>query len=183
MLELSKLLKIIKFISFFMIFLSLQSCSVEDKKLLFEDLKKPETLVQYIKNGVSEENRKLAQSLYDGGLKKGRPKRASSWGAPVKYFTESALLYPSAKTLVSLSEAESFFISDADDKFRLETLSTIKKYLISAIAVDEIQKELSKDEVAKVKNDIACIGDFLKSKIKKDDCIYVATTLNTLKKD
>lgn len=158
----------------------LQGCNYEDIKLSQKDLSNPDALVKALKGGINPKRQKMAENLYQDGLEMSKQKR---WGPAFKNFGASALYYPTAKAFVGTSNsmANSTFGNEKDKG--IGRLKAIKKYLISAIAVDEIQNKLSKDEVAKVKNDIICIGDFLTSKIKKDDCIYVVTTLNTLKKD
>ena len=158
----------------------LQGCNYEDIKLSQKDLSNPDALVKALKGGINPKRQKMAEDIYQDGLEMSKQKR---WGPAFKNFGTSALYYPTAKALIETSKALANSSLSNEKVKGISRLKRIKKHLISAIAVDEIQKELSKDEVAKVKNDIVCIGDFLTSKIKKDNCIYVVTTLNTLNKD
>ncbi len=156
----------------------LQGCNYEDIELSQKDLSNPDMLVKALKGGINPKRQKMAKDLYQDGLEMSEQKR---WGPAFKNFGASALYYPSAKALIgaSNSRANSTFSNEKDKG--IGRLKVIKKYLISAIAVDELQKELSKDEVVKVKSDIACIGEYLTSGIKQDDCKYVVITLSTVK--
>ena len=173
MLVSSRLFNIIKTISIFLVLTASQGCLSEEKRLKLDSIQKPEELKLFVKSGVSKDRQKSAEKLYIAAIK--RKKLKNNWGAVSKYFGETVLIYPTAKSLIGLSEAEAKFYTQIrfDAKVATMTLKSIENYLKGAIAVDSIQKKMTPSETEEVNSDIVCIGDFLKSRVKKDNCKYV----------
>ena len=172
MLVSSKLLNNMKAILFILIMITSQGCQSEEKRLKVDSLQKPEELKLFVESGASKKNQKLAEKQYKHAVKK---KMNNDWAAASKAFAELTLHYPTAKSLVGLSEAKANFYTQIrfGDKAAIKTLEEIEKYLKGAIAVDSIQKKMTQSETKEVNNDIACIEEFLKSRVKKDNCKYV----------
>jgi len=173
MLVSSKLFNIIKTISIILILTASQGCSSKEKRLPVDSLQNPEELKIFVKKGISEENKKMAEDYpYSGAI---AHRKKNDWAAASKGFAEASLLHPTAKSLIGLSEAKAKFYTHNrfGDEVAIRTLKKVENYLKGAIAVDSIQKKMTQSETKEVNNDIACIGAFLKSQVKKDNCRYV----------
>ncbi len=154
-----------------LLFSASQSCAVENKPLSYEDLKNPAALIRAIESGLSHKNRKVADELYRSALK--RKKIKNNWSASAKYFAESALAYPTANALIGLAESEAHLSRTRDYEAGVKALKTINDYLNCAISIDKIQGKLSQEEMADLKNDLACIKAFISSEKTKSTCRYV----------
>ena len=178
-----KLSKAIKIVLIIFVFSFSQGCSSEEKHLKSESLENPEELKKFVENGISEKDKKMAEeNPYKGAMSH---RKDNDWAAASKGFGMATLLYPTAKYLIYLSEAEAKFYTQIrfGDKVAIMTLKSIKNYLKGAIAVDSIQKKLTQSETEEVNSDIVCIGEFLKSKVKKDNCKYVNYVYKIPKKE
>ena len=168
-------LQLFNTLKFFLIILALvvsQGCSSEEKTLTSDSLQKPEELAMFVKKGVSKENQKIAEGPYIGAMKN---MEQNDWAAAAKGFGIATLFYPTAKSLIGLSEAKAKFYTQnrLGKEVAIRTLKRVENYLKGAIAVDSIQKKMTQSETEEVKSDIVCINEFLKSRVKKDNCKYV----------
>ncbi len=174
MLESLKLFNYLKAIVFINMLIFSQSCaSKEELTLNLNSLQNPEELTAFVNRGVSQEKIKLAEKLYQSAIQ--RKNSGSNWGAAYKYFAETALIYPTAQCLLDLAESEANFRTQSrfGEEIAIKTLNKIENYLNGAIAVDKIQKKMSRPEIKEVKNDIQCLNAFLTKNQRADTCKYI----------
>ncbi len=182
MLVSSRLFNIIKTISIILVLTASQGCLSEEKRLKLDSLQNPEELKLFVKNGTSKKNQKLAEKHYNLAVKK---KMSNDWAAASKAFAELTLYYPTAKSLMGLSEAKAKFYTQVrfGDEVAIKILKSIENYLEGAMAVDSIQKKMTQSETKEVNNDVTCIRAFLRNQIKKDNCKYVNYVYQVQKKE
>ena len=143
------------------------AATAQRPRLTQEDLQNPERVIQVVKDPMNEKNQATAKELYQDALQRMAKK---NWGSAGKSFGESALYYPTAKAFIGFAEAIAHISRRHDRTTKLRMLEGICNYLASAVAVDEIQKQLTLIETEQLKRERDCISTFLATQKPQADC-------------
>lgn len=144
--------------------------NADESKLVAKDLQKPEVLIKALNKGFTSKQQNSAKKIFQKAQENENEK---SWSAAAKHFKKSTLTYPTAKALIGLATAKAHLSKTAKRKSAITAIKKINGYLKSAIAVDKLQKKLSRADFFETKQEISCNNAFIASRKLFDNCGYV----------
>lgn len=143
------------------------------------DLKNAKAVVSFMKRSFDKHDIQNAEHMYQAAIHRSQSRPNGSalgdgnWGAVAKYAAESAVLYPTAKAIVLLAEAELKFSGQRGDttKKKAEILADSERYYGTALAIDEIQHQWSAQERQLAEKSRGCMQQYLKTRRPDQDCL------------
>jgi hypothetical protein len=146
-------------------------CSAGDAvrpALTQSDLEKPDAVAAVLKAGVSKDAKAMAELFFAEGVKahEQATKGKRSWGPVAKSFGASAIYYPRPLALMGDAEAVLRDIGGANkpEQVRKAVLEGVLNEYRSAIAADDILKELTSEQRTELNQYHQCILQYLGGK-------------------
>lgn len=171
----SKLL--VKFIILLLCIIFLFNCS--SKILENNDLYNPDQIVKKLKTKISNKDKKMAELLYQDGIKfRNAAVKSENWGPATKSFGESALYYPRPIALKETAYTELrlwiiVYYYDKDQKVFKRCLKGVLDLYKSTLAANEVKNELMPEQINQINKLCKCINDYLQSGKSEFKCIPI----------
>lgn len=129
------------------------------------------------KQGITEEDKLLGQSLLKAGLKHGPLPRQRDFGLAVKDFCASAVSYPTAQALALCAEATAYFgksqaskLSGAAQKEHLEKLLNYVNGVLASALVAAKYTDVAAQEHQHIQTASQCTAQFIATRKKQYAC-------------
>lgn len=143
------------------------ACVASDR-LDIDDLKNPEKLLA-LRHNAPQQDRLLADNMYRHATEAAKKDAASA----AKAFGESALIYPTSRTLVGLAEHRAKMLAKKNEDVKRDALRKISAYLHSAERLNAVDKMLTIEEARRLVEDKSCIDQRLANQGSRTACRLV----------
>jgi len=139
------------------------------------DLRNAQAVARTLKSGIDGGTKLSAEQAFSLGEKyRNRATKDGNWGPAAKAFGDSAILYPRARALKEYAESSLRAQSKAAAaKGREEQLALLKQTLDlygSALAADEVLRELTREQHAELVRRRGCVETFLQEGKSPSPC-------------
>ncbi len=139
------------------------------------DLRNPKAVIEILRSEVNDDHKASAKQFFSLGVKyRQRAEKDGNWGPAAKAFGESAVLYPRPLTLKEYAEsslrAQSRAAARKGLEEQLEVLNQTIDLYKSAIAADDILRELSQSQRAQLDQNRICVDKFLQERQLSSSC-------------
>jgi hypothetical protein len=146
-----------------------------DQSLSQRDLRNPKAVMEALNADINNSSKASAKQFFSLGVKyRQRAMKEGNWGPVAKAFGESAVLYPRSLTLKEYAEsslrARSRAAARKGLEGQLEVLNETIDLYKSAIAADDVLRELSQSQRAWLDQNRICVEKFLRDRQLSSSC-------------